>query len=118
MSSCPGTTLEEYLAWNLNITVVELGETNFSVGLAEALGTIPRRPHLTKEQFSQLVEPFEPYRETVENRLLDYDEDQDGSWRMYAEFVGSDIPDHLITTAQSLIKQMAEENANNHRRNS
>lgn len=88
MSSIPGYTLEEFLAWEYNLVVEDLGEVNVSMGLAEVLGTATyARRTLTKEEFSKLVELYEPSREVVESALLDYDEEENGSWRTYGCYV-------------------------------
>lgn len=90
MSSIPGYTLEAFLAWNWNLVVEDLDESNVSVGIAEMIGTCPAtRPRLTKEQFSKIVALYEPHRESIEERLDNFDEDNQ-SWRSYAQYVMDD----------------------------
>lgn len=103
MSSIPGYTLEEYLAWYFSIIVEDLGETNFSVGMAEALGNIAPRPVVNKELFAKVVAYFEPHRESVENRLSDFDEESQ-SWRDYAGYAFDFIPESMEDTATAFIK--------------
>lgn len=106
MSSIPGYTLEDFLAWNFDV-VVNDSETNFSLGMAEALGNRPRRPRLTAEQFAPIVELYEEHREKVEERLLDFDEECQ-SWRDYAGCVFDFIPDELDEKARELLKSENE----------
>lgn len=83
MSSRPGLDLEDYLAWLYDLVVVGQDDPNFSLGLAEALGNIEPRPRLTQEQFKGLTDLMEDVRESVEDKLLDFDEENQ-SWRDYA----------------------------------
>lgn len=93
MSSRPGLTLEAYLAWAYNLVVEDEPENNTSLGIAEFLGTAThRRPVITKEQFAPIVAKFEEYREQVEDKLLDFDEDNQ-SWRDYAGYNFDFLPD-------------------------
>lgn len=107
MSSCPGLTLELYLAWHYNLTVEELGEANISLALAEFIGTAPyARRTLTKDEFSKLVELYEPSRVTVEDMLMDYDEEHDGSWRTY----GTYVLDRFYTAEESKLLERQVDN--------
>lgn len=46
------------------------------------------------EFFPGLVQFYEPYREQIERRLDDFDEDEHGSWRDYKyEVMWDNIPD-------------------------
>lgn len=84
MSSLPGLTLEAYVAWNYDLVVVDdASEVNPSLGIAEVLGNAPRRRRVTKAELAEIVSHFEPYREPVENWLMDFD-DESQSWRDYA----------------------------------
>ena len=83
MSSCPGSTLEDFLAWNFDLVVEDQRDPNFSLNIAEALGNIAPRPRMNREQFKKLVALFEHHREMVEYKLEDFDEDNQ-SWRDYA----------------------------------
>ena len=81
----PGLDLEDFVAWNYDLVVEDSTDVNFSLGVAELLSTIPQRQRMTKEEFAKVLAPFEPYRERVENWLLDFDEDNQ-SWRDYAAY--------------------------------
>lgn len=88
MSSCPGYTLEAYLSWNYNLIVEGEEESNFSVGAAEHFGLVQhRRPILTQDEFKFIVDLFEPARQVVTDKLVDFDEDEHGSWRTYGAYV-------------------------------
>lgn len=103
MSSIPGYTLEDFLRWNYNLTVEDTGDANVSVGMAEFLLGVPSsRPHLTQGEFSEIVTIYEPYRESIESRLGDFNEDTQ-SWRGYAEVVDIDVPDCVSESASKLI---------------
>lgn len=104
MSSCPGGYLEDFLKWQLDLTVIDTSEANISLGYAEALGLSTRvRSQLTKEEFAPIVEMFEQYREDIERRLDDFNEDEQ-SWRGYAEYVDCDVPKELYDKVQEYIK--------------
>lgn len=107
MSSLPGYTLEDYLAWCYNVSIIGRPESNVSVGMAEMLGTSTlMRPILTEEQFKVLVDMFEPYRKPIQNRLDDFDEDEQ-SWRDYAGSAFDFLPDILddaVNVALGLFK--------------
>lgn len=105
MSSCPGYTLEAFLAWEYNIIVEDRPEANFSLGMAEAIGNIPSRPSLTKPQFAELVKMFEEYRHDVEARLDDFDEDEQ-SWRGYAGYAFEFIPEELNQQALAYVRSL------------
>lgn len=108
MSSRPGWTLEHFLAWNYNVAVIEGRETNPSLGMAEALGTSTRvRPRLTAEQFAPVVALFEEHREYVENRLEEFD-DENQSWRDYAGYSFDSIPEALYDRGVEILKSIAE----------
>jgi len=84
MSSCPGSTLEDFLMWNFDLVVDGYGGANPSLQIAEAIGVQSGRRRLTAAQFSPVVALFEPHREQVEYALGSYCEDENGSWRDYA----------------------------------
>jgi len=94
MSSLPGLTLEDFLAWNYDLIVDGDGSANPSLSIAEALGTssIPRK-NITGQLFAALVTLFEPHRELVEERLGEFDGETQ-SWRDYAgvsfDFISQD----------------------------
>jgi len=105
VSSLPGYKLEDYVAWNWNLRVDGEAENNMSLGLAELLGSIKPRPGITKEQFAPILAIYEPFREDVERRLEDFDEDTQ-SWRDYAQYVCPDISDELEAKAEALVKEL------------
>ncbi|MNH65346.1 hypothetical protein D3C73_173550 [compost metagenome] len=105
MSSIPGYKLEDFVAWQWNLVVDEAPENNISLGFAEALGNIPERPRLTKEQFAPILAVYEPLRETIERRLDDFDEDKQ-SWRGYASYVDCDMTDEMNAEAERLVKEL------------
>ena len=114
MSSCPGYSLEEYLSWCYDIVVEDLGETNTSLGIAEALGTAThRRPRMTAQQFAPIVTMFEPYRDEVERLLLNYEEEENGSWRDYAGLVFDFIPDEMDTKVSAYLATLKENKVEN-----
>lgn len=92
MSSLPGLTLESYVLWNYDLIVESQPDANFSLALAEALGKATCRLVVTEELFKEILEPFEPHREHVENLLLDFDDDTQ-SWRDYAGACFDFLPD-------------------------
>lgn len=104
MSTCPGTTLEEFIAWNYDLVIEGLDGVNPSLDIAEALGNIPKRKQLSKEAFGVIIKTFfEPYRKDVENALDNYDEDDSGSWRDYSGVVSDCIPDNIYELADKAI---------------
>jgi hypothetical protein len=103
MSSIPGYTLEAFLAWQYNLIIEGEAENNFSRGMAESMGAAVRRPVLSKVQFKPLVAMYEPYRETIERRLDDFNEETQ-SWRGYAEYVDLDVPLEIVEAAQEYVK--------------
>jgi hypothetical protein len=105
MSSIPGYTLEDFVAWQWNLVVDEAPENNISLGLAEALGNSKPRPRLTKEQFAPIVAIYEPFREDIERRLEDFDEDTQ-SWRDYSNYVDADITPDMEAEAERLVKEL------------
>lgn len=106
MSSIPGYTLEEFLAWNYNVIIEEQAESNVSIAMAEALGAVPHRPFISQEKFAPVVALFEEHREAVEHRLDEFDEDEQ-SWRGYAGNAFDFIPDELYEEGSVLIKKFS-----------
>ncbi|MCY1337425.1 hypothetical protein D9M68_18950 [compost metagenome] len=105
MSSLPGYSLEDFVAWQWNLSVIDAPENNVSLGMAEFIGTVAPRPTVTKEQLAKVVSLYEPYRETIEDRLLDFDEEEQ-SWRSYAEHVDSDVTEEINEAAKQLVKEL------------
>lgn len=108
MSSIPGYTLEDFVAWQWNLVVDEAPENNISLGFAEALGNIPERPRLTKEQFAPILAVYEPFREDIERRLDDFDEDNQ-SWRGYSSYVDADTTPEMEAEVKRLIEALQHE---------
>jgi hypothetical protein len=91
--------LEDFVAWGLDIKVENQPDPNLSLEIAEALGTASRRrPILTEREFDPIVALFEPYREQVEWRLDEF-EDEYMSWRDYAGASFDFIPDEVWAKA-------------------
>lgn len=107
MSSLPGYDLEDFVAWNFNLVVEGQGEANLSLGIAEAIGNIKARPCLTRGEFAAVVAPFEPYRERIEDALLEFDEENQ-AWRDYAGNAFDYIPDEVYAVAQSALRRSGE----------
>ena len=108
MSSIPGYTLEDYIMWEVNITVDDLSDANHSLGIAESLGNITRRSHLTKDEFNDIVLLWEPYRDSVESTLGGFDADQQ-SWRDYAGYCFDYIPPSLLETTSNKIIALTQQ---------
>lgn len=92
MSSIPGYTLESFILWQYDLIVESQPDANFSLSLAEVLGTSSRRLIVTDEVFKEILEPFEPHREQVERLMFDFDEDTQ-SWRDYGGSCFDFLPD-------------------------
>lgn len=91
MSSRPGLLLEDLVAWNWNLVIEDQPDPNESLRIAEVLGTsVSNRLRLTKQEFEPVLALYEPYRESVEYRLQDFDEDTQ-SWRDYAGACFTDL---------------------------
>jgi hypothetical protein len=90
MSHCPGHTLEDFLT-DWHSIVDDKGEHGTSIRRIYTGQLI-----LSEEQFKKLVEIYEPTRETIENCISMYNEEENGSWRDYRNFVIADrIPDAI-----------------------
>jgi len=108
MSSLPGYFLEDYIRWEYNLLVEDTSDANKSLAIADVLGTsTQKRLVLNKEEFSELLNIFEPYRETVERLLCDFDEENQ-SWRGYAGNIDYILPDQLDTEAWQIINRIKE----------
>lgn len=107
MSSLPGYYLEDFLAWELNLVVDGQEDANVSIGMAEALGNIPSRPRVTQERFREIVKLFESSRKYIEDRLRDFDEENQ-SWRDYAGCAFDDIPEILYTEAKKIVSRLKD----------
>lgn len=103
MSSIPGYTLEAFIAWQYDLIVEGEGENNFSRGVAESIGAAVKRPTLSTLQFKPLVAMHEPYREVIERRLGEFDEETQ-SWRNYATYVDIDVPLEVVEATQEYVK--------------
>jgi hypothetical protein len=109
MSSCPGSTLEDFLMWDFDLIVDGNGGANPSLQIAEAVGVQTRRRRLTAEQFAPIVTLFEPHREQVEYKLGSYDEDENGSWRDYAGYAFDFVPRTLYDQGLALIDHTGQQ---------
>lgn len=103
MSSWPGPTLEDFLAWNFDFVIVGKDDPNVSLGMAEAIGTIPARRRLTLDHVADVAESLEPHRESMEYALDRYDEDRHGSWRDYSIEVATRAPDSAFDKAKAVL---------------
>lgn len=92
MSSIPGLRLEDFVMWNHDIVVEDQPDANASLLIAEMVGYVPPRSVLPAEQFAELVALYEPVRESVEQALVDFNEDSQ-SWRDYSVCIY--IPDEI-----------------------
>lgn len=107
MSSLPGFTLEAFLCWQYDLIVEGEEEANLSLGLAEFLGNIKPRPILNREQFKTIINLFEPYRDQIEDRLSDFEEDE-MSWRSYACYAFDFIPEEISKQAEAILNELKE----------
>lgn len=111
MSEIPGYTLEAFVEWEWNFVVIGESDKNFNLAVAEMLSGNYNRPRITKEQFAKLIALYEPYREMIECRLDQFDEDNQ-SWRGYCNHVteGISSEDQLLIEAMvKLLKLQADE---------
>lgn len=112
MSSIPGYTTEMFLMWNYDLIVQgqeeKASEANFSLALAELLGHQTRRITVSQECFDQLMALFEPYAEQIEDRLSDFDEENQ-SWRDYAGYAFDFIPDSVLAQGQAIANPAKKE---------
>jgi hypothetical protein len=100
MSHCPGPDLEDWITdwWRL-------------VDVDGQHGTSIRRLYagqliLTKEQFQGLVEIYKPVREQIEERLSEYSEEENGSWRDYAGYAFDFIPKDVTDKAEEYLRPL------------
>ena len=105
MSSCPGTTLEAFLMWQHDLVVDGDSSANPSLEIAEAMGRVSNRKHLTAIEFAGIVELYEGHRKEIESKLEQFDEET-MSWRDYAGLAFDDTSlideaaGHLIWQAE------------------
>lgn len=107
MSSLPGVTLEDYVAWQYDLKVCGHREANLNRAFAEAIGACAERPWTTESKFKQIVAVVEGHRESIEDWLLDFDEEKH-SWRGYAggvEWFSKEEEEKIM----SIIKDTSEE---------
>lgn len=99
MSSIPGYSLEDYVAWEMRIVVDGQDDPNISLQMAEMLGNIPLRPRVPERSFKEIIATyFEQYRDQVEYKLHSYDESTQ-SWRDYAGYAFMFIDDDVWNAA-------------------
>lgn len=101
MSYCPGYTLEEWLAYEYSLNVYSDGQLTSDSWRAKYAG----QRVVTHEQFYELLDMFRPHREYVEEKLLDFNEEEQ-SWRSYNSAVfGSYFDDKDFNNrADALVK--------------
>lgn len=104
MSSCPGCKLEYFLIWELNVLVENEPDCNKSLQMHASIFGMDNRSVVSQKTFRSIVSLFEEYRETVEHRLIDFD-DENQSWRDYAGSAFEFIPDELFEQANKIINQ-------------
>ena len=103
MSSLPGLDLESYVMWQHDLIVDGDGSANPSLVMAEALGTVPRRLCLTKDQFAKVLNVYEHLREDIERKLGEFDEENQ-SWRDYAGYAFSFVTDEIFEIGLGYVK--------------
>lgn len=108
MSSCPGATLERYLEWLWDLIVDGDTGANPSLQIAELMGVDTRRIRITAEQFAPILALYEPYRELIEDKLMDYNEEDNGSWRDYACYAFDSVPESIDDQAEVLRKALTD----------
>ena len=96
MSHCPGTTLEDWLTdwYGLVVPGLDVGSGIRALYVGQRI--------LTAEQFSRLVAIHESIREYVEDRSMDYNEEDHGSWRTYRD--GFNVPDGISEAADRFLE--------------
>ncbi len=103
MSSLPGFKLEDYVAWNHDLKIIDQDEANASLGIAEMLGRSTGRLTLTIEEFAPILQIYEPHRERIEYYLGEFD-DETQNWRDYSYAAFQFVPESVATTVLELIR--------------
>lgn len=103
MSSLPGYTMEDFLSWNYGIVFKNI-DGNESLRIAEIMGTGVSRPRLDEKTWLELLELFESYRNEIEYKLSDFDEDEQ-NWRDYAGYSFDFIPDEVYDKGRMIIEK-------------
>lgn len=85
--------------WNHDLIVDGDGSANMSLQIAEAVGVNSRRARITGQVFAAMLAPYEPWRESVECALSEFDDDNQ-SWRDYAGYAFNFLPDELFAEAE------------------
>jgi hypothetical protein len=106
MSSLPGLSLEDFVAWQHSVVVEGQSDPNFSVGMAEFLSNVPLRPRIEENYFNKVLKLYEPWRVQVEDRLRDFDEETQ-SWRSYASYCFTFLPKAIEDVAYNLLRTPA-----------
>lgn len=100
MSHCPGSSLEDWITdWH---RLVDADKKHGSGWRWLYTGQLI----LTAEQFAELVKIYEPFRAGVEERLQEYNEEENGSWRDYAGYAFDFIPEPVMETASVYLKSI------------
>jgi hypothetical protein len=98
MASCPGYKLEDYVRYLWSLSVSNEHADVFQNACYANLRI------LTDAQFAHMVAIYEMWREHVEEKLADYDEDRHGSFRSYwAAFY---VPDEFDKRAEGYLKSI------------
>jgi len=98
VSHWPGPTLENYLT-----DVLRLAVPGHSTAIRATLYASQRI--LEPSQFAEVVRLAEPYRDDIERLLLDYDEEDNGSWRDYHDFmVDERIPEAVWAAMECAVE--------------
>lgn len=101
MSSCPGVTLEEWLADEYYIH--HGADLGFDLNDPRYKQLNSQFKCLTYPQFKRFVALFEPHRKYVEEQLLDFDEENQ-SWRAYSSAVfGSYFEEEFQNQVQNFL---------------
>ena len=109
MSTKPGDTMEDYLAWQLNLVVDHHGEANVSLGIANTPGHVMPRRRLTWKQFQFMVVTLEPLRPVIEQLLVDYDEKKDGGWKHYSTSIEEVFDEDVEGWCREYLKLLASQ---------
>lgn len=113
MSSFPGLNLEDYVMWQHDLIVDNQTHANPSLRIAEVLGVDTRRVRINAEQFAPILALYEAWREQIEYKLLDFDEDSQ-SWRDYAGCSFDFVPEEVVDAAYKIRQELAVAQSNQH----
>jgi len=102
MSHCPGSFLEDWLTdwYRLVVQDLDVGSGIRWMYTGQLI--------LTKEQFAELVAIHAPAREMIENKLSEYSEEENGSWRDYCGYAFDSVPKEILDKADAFIAAIRE----------